>query len=378
MHLVLWLSRAVPLSRWDEMGILERELALYQSFSLRLDRLSIVTCGGMEELTYGKYLGNICLLYNRWGLSPNAYSLLAPFLHWKALRTGTVYKTNQLDGAWSAVIAGRVHRKPVVVRAGYMWSKNFRRTRPPSLKAAVIDHLEAFAVETADGLVLTTEIMKQHVIERYNVQSDKIDIVPNYVDTVSFRPMPELKPVQGRVCYVGRLNPVKNLLALIEAVAQIPDASLVLIGQGEQRAELEAYATHCGANVRFLGILRHDCIPAEINRSDIFVLPSRFEGHPKALIEAMSCAAAVVGTDVEGIRDVIRHGETGLLCPPTVEGITVALRQLLDDADLRRRLGKEARAFVEREYNLKHVVERELAVLWRVQNERPNKQQSSI
>lgn len=378
MHLILWLSRAVPLSLWHEMGILERELALYRRLGSHLDRFSIVTCGGTEELAHAQHLGNVRLLYNRRGLSPNVYSLLAPLLHWKALRTGTVYKTNQLDGAWTAILAGRIHRKPVIVRAGYLWAKNFRAAGKRGPKATVIDHLEAFTIKAADTLVLTTKAMKQYVVEKYNVHPNMIKVVPNYVDTEKFRPMPDVEPVGGQVCWVGRLQPVKNLRALIRAVSQIPGASLVLIGHGEQRQELESLARRCQADVRFTGILGHDQVPLQINRSQVFALPSRFEGHPKALIEAMACGVAVLGTDVEGIREVVQREETGMLCPPTVEGITAALRQLLGDADLRRRLGKKARAFVEREYGLKHVVEREFAVLRQVQDERSDKRLSSI
>ena len=366
IHLVLFLSRATPLSCWDKIGILEREIAIYKRLSSHLGGVSIVTSGGSEEFAYQENLGEIGVLYNRWGFSPNAYSLLAPFLHWKALRLGTVYKTNQLDGAWTAILAGKVHRKPVIVRAGYLWAKNFRGAGNRGLKAAIIDRLEALSIKIADSLMLTTEAMKQYVIEKHNIQPEKINIVPNYVDIEKFLPIPEVEPIKGRVCCVGRLNPVKNLCALIEAVSQIPGASLVLIGQGEQRQELEELALRCKADVQFIGVLQHNQIPIELNHSEIFVLASLFEGHPKALIEAMACGVAVVGTDVEGIRNVIQHEETGLLCPPMVEGIASAVQRLLADEGLRRRLGGKAQAFVEREYSLKRVAEMELAILQQV------------
>jgi glycosyltransferase involved in cell wall biosynthesis len=104
-------------------------------------------------------------------------------------------------------------------------------------------------------------------------------------------------------------------------------------------------------------------LPEEINRSAVFVLPSLYEGHPKALIEAMSCGVAVVGTDVDGIRDVIRHGETGLLCEPTTDALAATLNRVLSDAALRNRLGQAAREFVVREYSLERVVALELATL---------------
>lgn len=369
IHLVLFLSRATPLSRWEKIGILHREIALYTKLRPFVGGISIVTSGGAEELAYQDLLGDIRILHNRWGLSPNLYSLLVPYLHRQALREATVYKTNQLDGAWAAVIAGWVHRRPVIVRAGYLWAEHFRGQGGRGLKAATIDCLEAFSFRKTDAIVLTTEAMKQHVIEKYNLHPEKINVIPNYVDTERFCPTPEVEPAKGRVCYIGRLHPRKNLCALIEAVALIPDASLVLVGQGEQREELQELARRTGADVRFTGVLQHNHLPTEINYSEVFILPSLFEGHPKALIEAMACGVAVVGTDVEGIRDVIRHEETGLLCPPTVEGVTSALQRLLADEALRKRLGREAWAFAKREYSLDRIVETELSLLQQVQDD---------
>lgn len=363
IHLVLFLSRATPLSRWAKKGILTREVALYKKLRPYLGALSIVTSGGEEELAYQKELGDIQILYNRWGISPNVYSLLAPFLHWRALRTATVYKTNQTDGSWTAIMAGKLHRKTVILRAGYLWSENFKAEYGRGFKSALIGLLQRFSLKSADHVLLTTKKMRQHVIETYNLHARKINCIPNYVDTQTFRPISEIDSVAGRVCFVGRLNTVKNLPVLIQAISQTPNASLVLIGQGEQRAELEQLVERTQANVNFLGLLQHNQLPVEINRSDVFILPSHFEGHPKALIEAMACGMAVIGTDVRGIRDIIRHEETGLLCPPTVEGLQSALQRLLSDQALRIQLGQAARAFVEQEYSLERIVEMELSIL---------------
>jgi len=351
------------------MGILEREITLYKVLRSRLGSLSIVTSGGPEELAYQDRLGRIRILYNRWGLSPNIYSLLAPFLHWRALREATVYKTNQPDGSWTGVIAGIVHRKPVIVRAGYLWAELNRLEGGCGFKATLMDRLQAFSFKRADSIFLTTEAMKQQVVDDYSVYPEKIRVVPNYVNTDRFHPMPTVWAIKGRICYVGRLHPCKNLDILLEAVSQIPGASLVLIGQGEQREELETLAQHHKVKVQFLGVLPHSQVPVEINRSEIFILPSSFEGHPKALIEAMACGVAIVGTSVDGIRNIIRHEETGLLCPLTVEGIASALQRLLADERLRIRLGRAARDFVEQEYGLERIVEAEVTMLQQVLND---------
>lgn len=367
IHLAFFLSRATPLNRWYTMGILEREIAIYRSLSYLLGSVSIVTSGGPEEQDHQPSLGNARLLYNRWGLSPNSYSLLAPWLHRSALRQATIYKTNQPDGAWTGIIAGKIHRKPVVVRAGYLWAEFNRDEGGRGFNAALMDKLQAFSFEKANRVLLTTEAMKQQVACNYRVPPDKITVIPNYVDTQKFKPMPEVVPIKGRVCYVGRLHPRKNLDLLIKAIAPRPELSLVLMGQGEQQPQLEQFARQGQSRVEFMGVMPHDQIPLEINKSEIFILPSSFEGHPKSLIEAMACGAAVIATDVEGNRQVIKHRQTGLLCAPTTESIQAALMELVADQPLRQRLGRAAAEFARQEYSLDRVVQQELALLQAVQ-----------
>ncbi|MEW5871403.1 MAG: glycosyltransferase family 4 protein [Chloroflexota bacterium] len=363
IHLVLFLSRATPLSKWERTGILERELAIYQRLSARLRSVSIVTSGGAEELHYQELLGEIRLLYNRWGLSPNAYSLLAPILHGPALRQASVYKSNQLDGAWTAVIAGAIHRRPVIVRAGYLWAELIRQEGKSRLRAALTSRLQAFSLRSAQTIFLTTEAMRQSVAGNYAIAASKIKVIPNYVDCQVFRPLPEVTSQEERICYVGRLEPVKNLDVLIEALAGLPGISLVLIGEGQQRPELERLAQARQVDVQFQGALPQAQIPLEINRSQVFVLPSKSEGHPKALIEAMACGAAVIGTEATGIRELIRHGETGWLCQPEPGSLRQATQQVLADPGLRRRLGDNARQYILEHFALEKVVEMELQAI---------------
>jgi glycosyltransferase involved in cell wall biosynthesis len=95
----------------------------------------------------------------------------------------------------------------------------------------------------------------------------------------------------------------------------------------------------------------------------MFILPSHYEGHPKTLLEAMSCGLPVVGTDVPGIRELIVHGETGYLCDPSSQGIRAAIGELLWNKDLRKRIGTNAREYVVENVSLSKIVDKELALL---------------
>jgi glycosyltransferase involved in cell wall biosynthesis len=363
IHLVLFLSRATPLARWERMGIYSRETSLYKILARHLGKLSILTSGGAEELKFQPDLENIEILYNRWGLSPNLYSLLAPVLHRLALNRATVFKTNQMDGAWTAILAGALHHKPVIVRAGYLWAELNRQMGGRGPKAALFDGLQAFSLAKAERIFVTSEEIARRVEQTYRLTPRKLAVIPNYVDTSKFRPQPEMERVNGRLCFIGRLHPIKNLESLLHAVTNLPGTTLIVIGEGEQRQSLLELAEQQHASVAFLGVLPHDRIPQEINRSQVFILPSLSEGHPKALIEAMACGAAVIGSNVPGVRELIHAGETGWLCETDTDSIRSTIQQVLDHPDLAARMGRQARQFILENFSLESVAQMELSAI---------------
>jgi glycosyltransferase involved in cell wall biosynthesis len=150
---------------------------------------------------------------------------------------------------------------------------------------------------------------------------------------------------------VGRLVPIKALDLLITAMASLPDAHLVVVGDGDERAALEATARRLGLTerVHFTGWWKD--IPGVMSDLDVVALSSRNEGTPVALIEALASARPVVATDVGGVRHVVHDGEDGLLVPPgDADALASALRTLLADEGLRRRFGEVGRERVVREF----------------------------
>ncbi|MGI9657815.1 MAG: glycosyltransferase, partial [Gaiellaceae bacterium] len=158
---------------------------------------------------------------------------------------------------------------------------------------------------------------------------------------------------------VGRLHEQKGFDLLIDALSDVPDVSLRLVGDGVERASLEAHATARGVyeRVEFLGWL--DDPTPELERGDIFVLPSRYEGLPLSIIEAMFAELPVVAADVGSVRELVVDGETGLLVPPEdVQAIAAAMTSLAGDRERRRRLGSAARERALARFSLETMLER--------------------
>lgn len=367
MHLALFFTRTVSLKTWAEAGMLEREVALYQRLGDLGTRVSFVTYGDRGDFDYAERLPGIGILCNAWRLPARLYARLLPLLHRRTLPNADVFKTNQTYGADVALRAARRWSKPLIARCGYLHSEFVAREHgADSQQAEDARTLESKVFSAANRVVVTTSAMRETVVTIHGIAPEKVVVVPNYVDTNRFRPSgasPKKRPRQ--ICFVGRLVPQKNIIALLEAVAGL-DLELLLVGSGPLRGEVEAAVRRLDARVQLLGNLANAELPALIQRCGLFVLPSLYEGHPKALLEAMACGVPVIATDSPGIREVIRHGETGYLCGTSPDAIRDAIEALRSDCALRGRLGVAARKYVVDHFSLDRIAELEYALLQEV------------
>jgi glycosyltransferase involved in cell wall biosynthesis len=355
------MTAGMSLAVWDELGVFEREVELYRRLRPHLASITLVTYGGNRDLRLGDRLPGISILCNQWRLPGVVHRWRVGRL-FGGMRSGRlVVKSNQMQGADVALRAALSAGGAFVARCGYMLSDFTARTLGAEHPSARADRkLEARVFRCAQRCVVTTESMAA-TVAAYGVERERVHVIPNYVDTE--RLSPAAAAIQSaRVCFVGRFDEQKNLFALVDSMAGI-DAELVLVGDGPQAEALRARAAERGVRAEFTGRVPHAKLADVINGSSVFVLPSHFEGHPKALLEAMSCGAAVLATEVPGIREVVRHGETGWLCGTGAADLAAGLRTLLADPPLRARLGRAAREQILYECALDRVVDLELDVI---------------
>jgi len=360
MRLVLFFSRGVSLDIWSSIGMIERETALYLRLHEKGVQVSFVTYGGRSDLRYADQLEGIEILCNKWNLPLHWYERLLPILHTKTLCRAHVFKTNQTNGADIALRSAKLWRKPLIARCGYMWSEFARRHGDPG-QLELAGKIEKQVFENASRVVVTTHAMKTYIEENYVVDADRVLVFPNYVLTDMFSPG-ETKPASNRICFIGRLHEQKNLHTLVQACEGL-GIELHLVGEGHLRAVLQEQAARLNISLVMHGNLPHHQLPEIIRQSAIFALVSRYEGHPKSLLEAMSCGAAVLGADSPGIREQIIHGETGWLVKIDAESIRSGIQLLLVNPDLRETLGRKARNFVIDYCSLDKVIEMEYALL---------------
>lgn len=198
-----------------------------------------------------------------------------------------------------------------------------------------------------------------------------ISVIPNFVDTEMFQPRRDeerrscfAKPGEPLLMHVSNFRPVKNVQRVIEvfeAVASSHPCRLLFVGDGPEKISVERHAAKLGLSdrVQFLGGQEYveDLLPL----ADIFLLPSLHESFGLVALEAMAVGVPVVATSVGGTSEVVIENETGFLRhPEDQEGWVSAVRTLLDDGALRRRMGEAGRARAEEVYRVDKVLPRYL------------------
>lgn len=257
------------------------------------------------------------------------------------------------------------HRVPLVYTV-HGWSFHPRRFRA----AAVM--LEGGLARRCRQVVCVSQDDWFQGLDCGVLQGASSRVIPNGIDLERFHPDPAARvrlrdsygiaPNAPVIGFCGRLThqkaPELFVLAAHTILSRCPDASFLMLGDGSERPRLEGLAQALGlaSHFHFLGE-QHD-VPAWLAALDCFVLPSRWEGLPIVLLEAMAAGVPVVATAVNGSRELIRHGETGLLVPPDhLAELIVAIFSILADPERARGYAQAAQARVKRSYSLAQMVE---------------------
>jgi L-malate glycosyltransferase len=234
--------------------------------------------------------------------------------------------------------------------------------------------LTRFSIAASDAVTTPSHWLARATHETLGVpDAIAIDVIPNFVDTDRFTPVGDAER-SGRdvpvIVHVSNFRPLKRLDDVVEVFARVRaarPARLRLIGDGPERARVEAAvaARGLGADVELLGE-RAD-LPALLRGADVFLLPSEVESFGLAALEALACGVPVVASDVGGLPEFVAEGEVGFLRPMgDVAALAEAVGRLLGDEPLRRRLGAAGRRLAETRYAPAPAVDRYLEIYRRV------------
>ena len=291
----------------------------------------------------------------------NSLSLIAGiFRLWQLLRKRkiSVIETFTPDSNILGLFVARLAGVPVRIAShhGYIEGAGKLRKR---VHGWMINH------GYCDYLVAVSERVKMMVIKEEGVKLEKVTVIKNGIEPLRILDENTQKLVKEEIgirpkdfvyLTVSRLTLQKGHTYLLDAIPivleKFPDDTLFLFaGEGHQQKALEKKATQLGLDevVRFLGV-RND-IPNLLSLSQVFVLPSLWEGLPLAVLEAMSVGLPVVATRVEGVDSVIIHGENGyLVLPKDIQELAAALIKIRDNAEIMLTFGERNKKIIRQVY----------------------------
>lgn len=248
---------------------------------------------------------------------------------------------------------------------GVKWICFMHGTTGENLKVAFYNVVDNVLQLRADRTVVVSGAQRRKVLGGENttrvvVLHNAVDIhcpVARSTDAPPLRTLLGLPTESKILLTMGRFSPEKGMDVLIDAFSllkgQVEEAHLVLLGDGQERLALEGRTQAVGLEpcIHFIGFTE---TPGDfLAEADVFVLPSRSEGLPNAVLEAMALGIPVVATEVGGVPEVIEDGVSGHLVPPNQpEALAQGLAEVLSDPDLRQRFVREGRRRVEESFSI--------------------------
>jgi glycosyltransferase involved in cell wall biosynthesis len=242
-------------------------------------------------------------------------------------------------------------REPIVVLVHHLFGRTaFQQVAWPV--AAATFAAETLVPRLYRGLpvVAVSPSTRDELVEG-GMRATDIRVIPNGLDHDRYRPGSGRRAGVPTVLALGRVEPYKRTEMLVDAVAQIPGARLVVAGSGTGMESLRAHVARSGntSRVELLGFIGEDEKVRLLQEAHVVATASRKEGWGLTVVEAAACGTPSVAFDVPGLRDAIRDGESGLLVPADdTAALAAAMRRVLEDAALRERLAAGAIAWASR------------------------------
>jgi glycosyltransferase involved in cell wall biosynthesis len=351
--------------------------------------LQVLTCDGLGGTEH--MVASVVERINRRQVVPDVVTLDRPGpVAYRLAAHGVPVRSLGGDGLLCAFVrlAGILRREPFEVVNAYGFKSTFvtrflvRALARQSVFVSGVRGLHVSELERLDSpkarLALRLERLTSLLVDVYDANSKgavellaetgvdrrRLRYIPNGLDVERWTPISEKRGEGMPVALcVARFVPRKRHQDLLRAVAMLQDRGvhlqLQLIGDGPTLPEMRRLADELQLNalVRFAGACDSDHVREAMRRADVFCLASRWEGMAGSVMEAMACGLPVVGTQVNGIADLVEHARTGYLVPPErPELLAAALQRLLKDPRERATLGVAGRNRICKEFSVERMV----------------------
>ena len=372
LRLLLLFSSGMSVEAWASAGYLAREIKIYSLLSRAVGEIWWYTYG-INDLQYdellkkhGIYLFPIERDLLKRSYSSSEYDRLMLSKYRTLFSQFDVVKTNQFSSWKLAAAIKRSFGVPFILRRGFWHPLRFRVVRRNPLAGFREFLHERSAYKLADKVVLTSEEARVRVTRLFPLAKEKITVIRNAIDVETFKPGGRKHETgHWKLLFIGRLVYAKAPDLLLKSLRYLqgPPVTVTVIGKGRYKARLKEIARRSRHDIRFIDQVEYDALPAVYKEHSIFVLPSRWEGNPKVLLEAMACGLCVVGRNTFGVREVIQHLENGILFNNGAKSLACSLDHIRKTPGLCAQLGRKARKYILDNNRLEKVLEEEVRLI---------------
>lgn len=363
MKVLILFTSNISLFDWEKKKILNREISLYLKFNSNY-KFYFLTYGDEKDLSViSNSKIKVIPIFLKKNLFKNKffrflYSLFFVIYNIKKFKKFDIIKSNQLLGSHLGLLIKIFLKKKLICRMGYDPNFFFSMKRNSFIKKNLMKFYSYIVFYFSDRIVVTTYFTKKYLIKNFYINEKKIFINPNFIDTSLFNN----KYINNNInltkfISISRLDEQKNLDFLFNEIS-LANAKLDLIGL-EKETDYFQKIKKKYSGISFLGLIDNQNIKKIFAKYDAFILLSKFEGNPKSLLEAMSCGMLVIGSNVDGINNVIDHGKNGFLIDLKIGSLAKLIKRINNKEFNIKIIRESSRKFVIKNHSLKKIMKNE-------------------
>ena len=366
MHIALFFTYEISAKDWLVSGLLSREIELYKQILSKADiEFTFITYGSDEDIEILSEFKKIKVIpVGKYLKSKNKIvkfiqSLFIPFRVKKELKNIDLMKTNQLMGSWIPIILKLLLKKPLIIRTGYDLLDFSVKEKKSILKIMFNYLLTLLSLLLSDKYFVSSTNDLRNLNKKFSLIKNKtIELRPNWVNVPK-----EMKDTKGRkqerILMVGRLEDQKNYQSVIKNLSGT-ELGLDIVGEGKLKKSILDFGKENNVEINFLGTLDHNMLLEKYREYKFYILYSKFEGHPKTLLEAMSQGCVPLVLKSQNIMEVVDHKITGVILENEKESLKKWIIYLNENNNEFKKLSMNARNFVVNTYSLEKSLNVEL------------------
>lgn len=350
--LILLLSEGYGIKNWEKLGTLDRELKIYKDLAKQNDR-ELVIVSYQKDFFDGINIMRIpfSFIHHKF-INIRQFCFLFTTLF--KIKTTDIIITNQAhNGGWLAVLVKMFVGCKVIARCGYVFGEQMEYLKMKGFSYSRRRFLEKITMKYSNIIFCPTVELKDWINTKYGLTNSKIKVVPNFVDENNFSKKGKVIKNFDAI-YVGRIHDEKRVY-LVNNLVKSLKLKTCIIGNGKKDSILELRKND---SITYIPSVSNKNLNGYLSQSKYFVTGSSWEGHPKAILEAMACGLICIAPSVNGINNLIEHGKTGILYDGSAEDLRTKFLDIDSNIARQQLISKEATEFISQNFNYSKVLKK--------------------